>query len=68
MALSLLWWIILMTGINGLLALGGAFSLIISKKSLDKILLFLVAFAIGALLGGALFHLIPESLGKLDLI
>jgi zinc and cadmium transporter len=57
-----------MTGINGLLALGGAFSLIISKENLNKILLFLVAFAVGALLGGAFFHLIPESLGELDSI
>lgn len=68
MELGILGWIILMTSINGLLALAGIFSFLMSKKKLDKILLFLVSFAIGALLGGALFHLIPESLEKLNLI
>ena len=51
-----------MTVINGLLAFAGAFSFFTSKRSLKKITLFLVAFATGTLLGGALFHFIPESL------
>lgn len=54
-----------MTSINGLLALSGAFSFLISKKFLNKITIFLVSFSIGALLGGALFHFIPESLETL---
>jgi len=62
MALSILQWIILMTVLNGFIALVGIFSFFISKKNLKKILLFLVSFSIGALLGGAIFHLIPESL------
>jgi zinc and cadmium transporter len=61
-----LYWIILMTVINGLLGLVGIFSLIISKKVLQKILLFLVSFATGTLLGGAFFHLLPESISKLS--
>lgn len=64
----ILFWIILMTFINGLLAFSGAFSFLISKKSLSKITIFLVSFAIGALLGGAFFHFIPEALGKISII
>ena len=60
--LSTLQWIILMTIIDGLLGLIGVFSYFISIKTLDKIILILVAFAAGALIGGALFHLIPESI------
>ena len=68
MALSILFWIILMTLINGFIAFAGAFSLLISLKSLNKITIFLVSFAIGALLGGAFFHLIPESIEKIPYI
>jgi len=63
--MSILTWIILVTIINGFLALVGAVTFVFSKKVLNKILLFLVAFATGALLGGALFHLIPESLEEI---
>ena len=65
--LTTLHWILLMTFIDGLLGLIGIFSFFISKKFLNKIILILVAFAIGALLGGAIFHLIPESIAKLSL-
>ena len=57
-----------MTGINGLLAFAGVLSFLISKKNLHKILLFLVAFSVGALLGGAFFHLIPEAVEGLGLL
>jgi zinc and cadmium transporter len=57
-----------MTIIDGLLGLIGIFSFFISKKFLNKIILTLVAFAAGALLGGAFFHLIPESIKELSLI
>ncbi len=66
MPLSTLQWILLMTIIDGLLGLIGVFSFFISKKFLNKIILILVAFAAGALLGGAIFHLIPESIQKLS--
>mgnify|MGYP001616732233 CR=1 FL=1 len=56
-----------MTLINGLVALAGAFSLFISKKSLNKILLFLVSISIGGLIGGAIFNLIPEAIKELSL-
>jgi len=64
--LTTLQWILLMTIANGFIAFAGAFSFFISKRNLEKIILPLVSFATGALLGGALFHFIPESLEKLQ--
>jgi len=61
-------WIVLMTFLNGLTAFIGVISFFFSKNFFNKILLFLVSFSIGALLGGAAFHLIPESVEKLSLI
>lgn len=60
-------WIILMTFIDGLLGLTGIFSCFISKDSLSKVIIFLVSFAAGSLIGGALFHFIPEALGKMSI-
>jgi len=40
--------------------------LVLRKKVLDKILLMLVSFASGSLLGGAFLHLIPEALSPYD--
>jgi len=59
--MEILIWIILMTVIDGLLALVGVFSLWMNDRLLRKILLILVAFSAGALLSGALFHLTAES-------
>jgi zinc and cadmium transporter len=39
----------------------GVFTLLLKEKTLNKILLVLVAFSAGALLGGAFFHLLPEA-------
>jgi len=64
---STLTWIIIVTLINGLLAFVGAIFLLISKKKLDKILIFLVSFTTGTLLGGAFFHFIPESIEVLSI-
>ena len=54
-------WAILATSIVSLMSLVGIITLAIKRKILDKILLWLVGFAAGALMGGAFFHLIPES-------
>jgi zinc and cadmium transporter len=43
------------------ISLVGAITLYFSKKKLDKIILTLVALSAGALMGGALLHLIPEA-------
>ncbi len=44
----------------------GVLMLAISKKILNKLLLFLVSFAIGALLGDAFIHLLPEALEGIE--
>lgn len=45
-----------------LIALIGIFTLGLNRTLLDRILLILVAFGAGAILGGAMFDLVPESL------
>lgn len=57
-----LFWIILATVAVSLVALVGIFALWFSKQFLDKILIVLVGFSGGALLSGAFFHLLAESL------
>ncbi len=47
--------------IVSLLSLIGIFALFVKEKILNKILLYLVSFAAGALLGDAFIHLIPEA-------
>jgi len=59
-------WIILATIINGLVAFIGAFTFILKKGTLNRLLFVLVAFSAGALLGGGLLHLFAESLEMLD--
>jgi len=63
--MSILLLIILATLVNSLISLVGIFSLWIKQKSIKKIIIFLVALSAGALLSGAFFHLIPESLEHL---
>ncbi len=59
---------ILATVIVSLLSFVGVIALALKEKTLNKIILVLVAFAAGALLGGAFFHLLPEALDiSLDL-
>ncbi len=57
---TLLW--ILVSGLlMSVLALSGALTLILPKPILDGLLLPMVAFAAGSLIGGAFFHLLPEA-------
>ena len=44
-----------------LVSLAGVFTLSLGKARLERTIFLLVAFAVGAMLGGALLHLIPES-------
>jgi len=62
--MSELLWILLMTFIVSLLSFIGATALVLSEKLLKKILLALIGFAAGALIGGAFLHLLPESIEK----
>lgn len=48
------------------ISLIGVVSLLLNKKMLDKILLLLVGFGAGGLIGGAFLHLLPESIEKTD--
>jgi len=53
------------------IALSGSITLVLKQKTLDKILLPLVAFAAGSLIGGALFHMLPvaiEQIGDTHLV
>ncbi|MCD6495884.1 MAG: ZIP family metal transporter [Candidatus Aenigmarchaeota archaeon] len=59
-------YILIATILNGLVAFVGAFSLFLNEKALHRVLLILVAFSAGALLSGAFFHLLAESLEVLQ--
>ena len=48
--------------IVSILSIIGILSLAINDKLLNKILILLVSFSAGSLMGGAFFHLLPESL------
>jgi zinc and cadmium transporter len=57
-------WILGSTFAMSLIALVGLVTLALREETLKKILLPLVAFSAGALLGGAFLHLIPETIAK----
>lgn len=57
-------WILLTTFIVSLISFIGVAALVLSEKLLKKILLALVGFAAGALIGGAFLHLLPETIGS----
>ncbi len=61
-------WILAVTVLNSLLALAGAVTLGMKRESLDKILFALVGFSAGALLAGAFFHLIAESVEEMPVM
>jgi zinc and cadmium transporter len=62
--MSLLAWILASTVIVSCVSLVGIFFLSLSEKRFRKLLLMLVSFASGTLLGGAFLHLIPEALSS----
>lgn len=64
--MNTLFYIIFGTIFVSLLSLIGIFTLLIRDRLLNKILIYLVSLSIGALLGGAFIHLIPEALSKLN--
>ncbi len=55
-------WIIISSLLMSVLALSGSLTLLLKKETLDKIILPLVAFSAGSLLGGAFFHMLPAAL------
>lgn len=54
-------WILVALLFNSSVGLIGIFSLWMKEKLLDRLLVCLIAFSAGALLGGAFFHLLEES-------
>lgn len=53
--------------IVSLISFVGVFFLALKEKILNKIVLWLVSLATGALLGGAFFHLLPESMEQIKI-
>ena len=59
-----IFWILLATFVVSLISFIGAVTLVLSENLLKKILLALVGFAAGALIGGSFLHLLPESIER----
>jgi zinc and cadmium transporter len=59
-----LWWIIGSGLAMSAIALVGSVVLVLKDETLNRLLLPLVAFAAGSLLGGAFFHLLPSALTR----
>ncbi len=57
----MLGYILIAVFIVSIISFIGVITLVLQKKSLNKIIAVLVSFAAGGLLGGAFFHLLPES-------
>jgi zinc and cadmium transporter len=68
MAIETLVYILIATIINGLVGLVGALTMWLKEKSLHKILIIMVAFSAGALMGGGLFHMLAEALEIMETI
>ena len=58
-------WILASGILMSCIALVGALTLILKKETLDKILMPLVAFAAGSLIGGALLHMLPAAVSQM---
>ena len=64
--MHILLWIIISGFAMSLIALIGLVTLFLKEELLKKILLPLVAFSAGALLGGAFLHMIPEAIIEIN--
>lgn len=58
-------WILSGGVLMSVIALVGSTTLLLSEDMLRRLLLPLVAFAAGSLLGGAFFHMLPSALGEM---
>ncbi len=57
--------VLLSAGVVSLVALVGAFTLVLRESVLRKLIFALVGLAAGTMLGGAIFHLFPEGFHEL---
>lgn len=64
--MTVLLWILLATIVDGFIAFAGALTFWVAEVNLRKIVKALVAFSAGALLSGAFFHLLAESIEELS--
>ncbi len=64
--LNSLGWILVGGLLMSLVAMVGGITLLLPPRRLQQILLPLVSLAAGSLLGGALFHMLPEGLGAME--
>lgn len=64
--MSILAWIIIATLAMSALSFVGVFTLVLREELLKRIIYPLVSFSAGALLAGAMLHLIPEALEETD--
>jgi zinc and cadmium transporter len=58
--------IVLGSLLMSVIALVGAVTIVLPPRRLQQLLIPLVSLAAGSLMGGALFHMIPESYGAMD--
>lgn len=58
--------ILISTGIISLFSMSGALLLFFQKRLTEKLSIFLMAFAAGALMGTAFLHLLPEAVEGID--
>ncbi|MGH0029861.1 MAG: ZIP family metal transporter [Myxococcota bacterium] len=57
------WWILLGGVLMSAIALVGSTTLLLSESALERLIMPLVAFAAGSLLGGAFLHMLPAAIG-----
>ncbi|MBW2426264.1 MAG: ZIP family metal transporter [Deltaproteobacteria bacterium] len=60
--MSAFWWIFVGGLLMSAIALVGSVTLMLKESTLDRIIMPLVAFAAGSLLGGAFFHMLPAAI------
>ncbi len=60
--MSVFFWVVLSGVAMSAIALVGSVTLLLSESALRRIVLPLVAFAAGSLIGGAFFHMIPAAI------
>jgi zinc and cadmium transporter len=59
-------WILVSGLAMSAIALVGSVTLLFSERTLDRLVLPLVAFAAGSLIGGAFFHMIPAAIAQIE--
>lgn len=63
--MNTLYWILVFGFLMSCISLVGSITLVLKPSTLDRILLPLVAFAAGSLIGAAFFHMIPAAVEQM---